>query len=99
MSEADDERHAEDDEGAPTDPTPTSSPLKPTFGTAVGAVMMGLELALRSEPPAEVMAAEHAPERGQVGWAGTGGDVDDDLVIVVSEPPRRPETPETPGTL
>jgi len=44
-----------------------TEPLGMTFGTAVGAAMLGLEQALRSEPPAEVIAAEHAPERGRTG--------------------------------
>jgi hypothetical protein len=34
------------------------------FGTAVGAAMLGFEQALRSQPPPEVMAAEHRPIRG-----------------------------------
>ena len=33
------------------------------FGTAVGAAMLGFEQALRSEPPPEIQAAEHVPER------------------------------------
>lgn len=37
--------------------------LKNSFGTAVGAAMLGFEQALRREPPAEVLAAEHMPER------------------------------------
>ena len=49
------------------------------FGTAIGAAMMGFEQALRREPPAEVMAAEHMPERGSIG-------LDGDLVIDFPEP-------------
>lgn len=45
-----------------------------TFGTAVGAAMLGFEQALRSEPPPEIMAGEHVPERGL-------GGQDSDLVI------------------
>jgi hypothetical protein len=61
-----------------------SRPLRSTFGTAVGAAMMGFEQAMRSEPPAEVMAAEHAPELGQSGE-------DSGIVIVIPDPlpPRR----------
>ena len=46
--------------------------------------MMGFEQAMRSEPPAEVMAAEHAPELGQSGE-------DSGIVIVIPDPlpPRR----------
>jgi hypothetical protein len=47
-----------------------SRPLQTTFGTAIGAAMLGFEQALRSEPPAEVMAAEHAPELGRCGEDG-----------------------------
>lgn len=48
---------------------PVSEPLnvKDSFGTAIGAAMLGFEQALRREPPAEVLAAEHMPERGQSG--------------------------------
>jgi hypothetical protein len=37
--------------------------MKNSFGTAVGAAMLGFEQALRREPPPEVLAAEHMPER------------------------------------
>ena len=53
-------------EGAPTRTEPESlQPLEipGTFGTAVGAAMLGFEQALRREPPPEVLAAEHMPER------------------------------------
>jgi hypothetical protein len=36
-------------------------------GTAVGAAMLGFEQALRSEPPPEILASEHVPERGLSG--------------------------------
>jgi len=49
---------------------PSATPLGTSFGTAIGAAMMGFEQAIRSEPPAEVMAAEHMPARGQVGLDG-----------------------------
>lgn len=42
----------------------------PSFGrgaSAIGSAMLGLEQALRSEPPPEVMAAEHVPVRGLSG--------------------------------
>ncbi len=45
-----------------------------SFGTAVGAAMLGFEQALRSEPPPEILAGEHVPERGL-------GGQDADLVI------------------
>jgi hypothetical protein len=74
-----DERPSPDDV---EDRSPT--PLRPTFGTAVGAAMLGFEQAMRSEPPAEVMAAEHAPELGQSGE-------DEEMVVVIPDPlpPRR----------
>ena len=54
-----------------------------TFGTAVGAAMLGFEQALRSEPPPEVQAAEHIAERGLSGE-------DDGVVIEFPEDlPRR----------
>jgi hypothetical protein len=59
-----------------------SKPLAPTFGTAVGAAMLGLEQALRREPPAQVVAAEHVPERAQIGVGGG-------LIIEIPEPPER----------
>jgi hypothetical protein len=48
------------------------------------AAMLGFEQAMRSEPPAEVMAAEHAPELGQSGE-------DEEMVVVIPDPlpPRR----------
>lgn len=48
-----------------------------SFGTAVGAAMLGFEQALRSEPPPEIQAGEHVPERGLSG--------DSDLVIEFPE--------------
>jgi hypothetical protein len=38
--------------------------LKDSFGTAVGAAMLGFEQALRGGPPPETVAAEDVPERG-----------------------------------
>jgi hypothetical protein len=51
---------------------PAEAPAKPmsmkgSFGTAVGSAMLGFEQALRDLPPAETLAAEHAPERGRSG--------------------------------
>jgi hypothetical protein len=51
---------------------PVEAPAKPMsmkggFGTAVGSAMLGFEQALRDLPPAETLAAEHAPERGRSG--------------------------------
>ena len=68
------------------EPVETMS-LKNTFGTAAGAAMLGFEQALRREPPAEVLAAEHMPERDQV-TSGDGG-----LIIDLPGPiePREPE--------
>ena len=68
------------------EPVETMS-LKTTFGTAAGAAMLGFEQALRREPPAEVLAAEHMPERDQV----TSGD--GELIIDLPGPiePREPE--------
>ena len=40
-----------------------------SFGTAVGSAMLGFEQALRSEPPPEIQAAEHVPERSLGGSA------------------------------
>ena len=57
--------------------------LKDSFGTAMGAAMLGFEQALRTGPPPEVLAAEHIPERDQV----TGGD--GELVIELPDPIER----------
>jgi len=61
--------------------------MRGSFGTAVGAAMLGFEQALRSGPPPEVLAAEHIPERGY------SGDASGDLVIVIPESPARPDPP------
>lgn len=66
-----------DDAGAPdeqpldtrTEPAPPS--LAATFASAIGASMLGLEQALRSQPPAQVTAWEHRPVRGST--ASDGG--------------------------
>ncbi len=44
--------------------------------------MLGLEQALRDEPPAQILAAEHMPARGSSGQ-------DDDLVIEFPDPLAR----------
>ena len=57
-------------EADPESDAPASlSPLEfpGSFGTAAGAAMLGFEQALRSEPPPEIQAAEHVPERGLSG--------------------------------
>lgn len=41
--------------------------MRNTWGTAVGAAMLGFEQALRKGPPPETVAAEHVPERGSPG--------------------------------
>jgi len=46
--------------------------LSNSWGTAMGAAMLGFEQALRSEPPPETTAAEQVPERG---YSGEGTDV------------------------
>ena len=49
----------------------------PSSGTsvasAIGTAMLGLEQAMRREPPAEVIVREHQPERGH---SGADGDFD-----------------------
>ena len=40
--------------------------LKDSFGTAVGAAMLGFEQALRDEPPPQIQAAEHMPDQRTV---------------------------------
>ena len=52
------------------DQEPAIQPLvlgKNSFGTAMGAAMLGFEQALRREPPAQILAAEHMPERDHSG--------------------------------
>ena len=41
--------------------------MRETFGTSLGSAMLGFEQALRRDPPAEIIAAEHVPERGYTG--------------------------------
>jgi hypothetical protein len=61
--------------------------MKNSFGTAVGAAMLGFEQALRREPPPEVLAAEHMPEREHV------ADDRDDVVIEFPDPIERQGRP------
>jgi hypothetical protein len=63
------------------EPVETMS-LANSFGTALGSAMLGFEQALRNDPPAEVQAAEHMPERGTIGE-------DDGLLLEFPEPIRR----------
>lgn len=58
---------------ADTRPEPTIEPLtlKGSFGTAMGAAMLGPEQALRDGPPPQIQAAEHVPDRRTV--SGEGG--------------------------
>ncbi len=84
-----------DADADPAEPLPGDPPLPErrslivTMGSAAGAAMLGFEQAIRSEPPAQIMAAEHMPQRGAVGLGGQAGD----LVIEIPEPtpPRRPD--------
>jgi hypothetical protein len=83
----------------PDDESSKPESLKVPSGTAIGAAMLGFERALRREPPAEVLAAEHVPQRGSIG-------LDGDLVIDFPAPlagvgerlptPGRPSLPGLP---
>ena len=57
--------------------------MENSFGTAVGAAMLGFEQALRREPPSEVLAAEHMPERD------LSTDDGDEVVIEFPDPIER----------
>ena len=64
---------------ANTIPEAPAAPVEPldmknSSGSAVGAAMLGFEQALRSEPPPEILAGEHIPERGHSG-------TDDGIII------------------
>ena len=65
--------------------TPDRLESRRSFGTAIGAAMLGLEQALRSQPPPQVMAVRHAPIRGLSGQ-------DDGPVLVF------PDEPPSPGS-
>ena len=71
-----------DDEAVSEEPIEALS-MKNSFGTAVGAAMLGFEQALRREPPPEVLAAEHMPERD------LSGDDGDEVVIEFPDPIER----------
>ena len=58
----------------PADAPPDRLERSRSYGTAIGAAMLGLEQALRSQPPPEVLAVEHAPARGLSGQ-------DEDIVL------------------
>jgi hypothetical protein len=58
--------------------------LKNSFGTAIGAAMLGLEQALRDEPPPQVQAAEHMPDQRRVPG-------NDDLELHFPELPHTPD--------
>jgi len=75
-------------EEIPDEQLPSEAPLealtmKNSFGTAMGAAMLGFEQALRREPPPEVLAAEHMPERNHV--TGDG----DEVIIEFPDPVKR----------
>jgi hypothetical protein len=76
-----DEEMRTDEVDAPTSQPPLS--MKGAFGTAVGSAMLGFEQALRNQPPAEVVVAQHTPDRHPVNGR-------DDLVIRFPEPPGDP---------
>ena len=66
-------------EPAPKDvPTTKSAGLGGRAAAMVGTAMLGLEHAMRREPPAEVIVREHQPERGLSG-------ADTDLVLEFPE--------------
>jgi len=72
------------------DQEPVSTPpltLKGSFGTAVGASMLGLEQALRDEPPPQVQAAEHMPDRRTIPGAA-------DLELHFPDSAPQPESDE-----
>lgn len=66
-----------------TTATPEPLDMSNSWGTAVGAAMLGFEQALRSEPPPEILAGEHVPERGQIG-------ADDGVLIEFPAEVKRP---------
>jgi hypothetical protein len=75
----DDRRHNQGSDDAMLDeqgPVELDEPVETmsmtgSFGTAVGAAMLGFEQALRNEPPPEVLAAEHMPERDHTSGDGS----------------------------
>lgn len=73
---------ASDEEAVADEPIEALS-MKNSFGTAVGAAMLGFEQALRREPPPEILAAEHMPERD------LSTDDGDEVVIEFPDPIER----------
>jgi hypothetical protein len=69
-------------EVAPDEPSAPALDLRHSWGTAVGAAMLGFEQALRTEPPPETVAAEQVPERGSHG-------LDRDTVLVFPDEAER----------
>jgi len=84
----DDERTKRDEEISemenPEQKTSGEAPLEAlTMKNSFGTAMLGFEQALRGEPPPEVLAAEHMPERGHV--TGDG----DEVTIEFPDPVER----------
>jgi hypothetical protein len=59
-----------------------------SIGGAIGAAMLGLEEALRSQPPPQVRVAEHRPVRG------LSGREDEDVLVFPDGPFALAERPE-----
>jgi hypothetical protein len=84
-------RRSTEQDDADEDEAPPNERLEqtPSFGTglatAVGTAMLGLEEALRSQPPPAVMAAEHRPIRG---LSGQDHEV---LLVFPDDPPAESE--------
>ncbi len=66
----------------PDEPSAPALDMRHSWGTAVGAAMLGFEQALRTEPPPETVAAEQVPERGSHG-------LDQDTVLVFPDEAER----------
>ncbi len=85
MDHPDRSRRPAADEPSRRDDEQEAPPLttKGSFGTALGASMLGLEQALRDGPPPQIQAVEHTPDRR----ADSG---DSDLVIHFPETRTKP---------
>jgi len=70
-----------------TQPLAGGSGVGSAAASALGAAMLGLDQAIRREPPAQVVAADHQPERSLAG---------DDTVII--EIPEATESPRGSAT-
>jgi hypothetical protein len=86
----------ESGQGANVSPGSQAAPTEPldmtnSWGSAVGAAMLGFEQALRSEPPPEILAGEHIPERGHSG-------TDDGIIIEFPDETRSWLTDSTANT-